>query len=200
MLELNKQKTILSRVNYCYCTNSHSTYATSLIIICIENTKLFPSIILSPVVESLSKRHLMSILICQGRILDGQLNGRNVVGLRSSSRQEGSFVCNATITRVLWPQWCPWRWTLLMYVMGLHFLDICKHTDETYEGSTLHAPINLKAIDRGIASGGLTMELDKSMLIHRWRCDASHALEVTHQCCLQCQALLEVTIIYLLND
>ena len=37
-------------------------------------------------------------------------------------------------------------------------------------------------------------------LIHRWRCDASRALEVTYQHGLQCHALLEVIIIDLLND
>ena len=44
------------------------------------------------------------------------------------------------------------------------------------------------------------MRLDKSTLIHRWRCTASRALSVTNWYCLQCQALLEVIIIDLLND
>ena len=43
------------------------------------------------------------------------------------------------------------------------------------------------------------MGLDKSMLIHSWCYDASRALEVTCQHCLQYQTLLEVTIIDLLN-
>ena len=34
-----------------------------------------------------------------------------------------------------------------------------------------------------------------TVLSHRWRCDASRALEETHQHCLQYQTLLEVTII-----
>ena len=38
------------------------------------------------------------------------------------------------------------------------------------------------------------------MLIYKWRCDASRALEVAHQRCLQYQALLKVIIIDLLND
>ena len=45
-----------------------------------------------------------------------------------------------------------------------------------------------------------SMGLDRSMLIHRWRCDASWALEVTYLCCLHYDALLEVLIIDLLND
>ena len=44
------------------------------------------------------------------------------------------------------------------------------------------------------------MGLDKSTLIHRWRCDASQALKVAYQRCLQCHVLLEVIIIDLLND
>ena len=42
--------------------------------------------------------------------------------------------------------------------------------------------------------------LDKSTLIHRWCYDASRALKVAHQCCLQCHARLEVIIIDLLNE
>ena len=48
--------------------------------------------------------------------------------------------------------------------------------------------------------GGYLMGLDKSMLISRWHCDTSQALEVTHWRCLQYHALLEVIIIDLLND
>ena len=45
------------------------------------------------------------------------------------------------------------------------------------------------------------MGLDKSMLIHRWPCDALLTLKVAHQHCLQYHALLEVIIIIdLLND
>ena len=44
------------------------------------------------------------------------------------------------------------------------------------------------------------MELNKSTLVHGWRCDASRALEVAYRYCLQCHALLECIIIDLLND
>ena len=43
------------------------------------------------------------------------------------------------------------------------------------------------------------MELDKSKLIHTWRCNASQALKVAHQHGFQCHALLEVNIKDLLN-
>ena len=44
------------------------------------------------------------------------------------------------------------------------------------------------------------MGLDKSTLIHRWRCDATWALEVTSQRCLQYHTLLEVISVDLLNS
>ena len=43
-------------------------------------------------------------------------------------------------------------------------------------------------------SGVNPMGLKKSMVIHKWRCDASRTLEVTYRRCLQCYALIEVII------